>query len=116
MGCPRRSAAHLTLIMSRMLSSPAKHTYNSAGRFSATGEPPAPQLCRGMDDEMRSSFVGPMPVKRFFQTFLPTPLKFSKSERDGLVGFESMSATGSENQMYDGFVRSCLIVPLPLRL
>ena len=73
--------------------------------FSATGEPPAPRLCRDMDDEMRPSFVGPMPVKQFFQTFLPTPLKFSKAEKDKLVGFENMSACGSETQMYDELVR-----------
>ena len=108
--CPRSSVLHLALIMSRILSSPVKRTYNSAGRFSATGEPPAPQLCREMDNEMWSSFVGPMPVKQFFQTFLPTPVKFPKSERDGLAGFESMSAAGSENRMYDEFVCSCPIV------
>jgi len=54
---------------------------------------------------MRLSFVGPMPIKQFFQTFLPTPLTFPKAETDKLTGFEKISATGLENQMYDEFVR-----------
>ena len=111
-GCPRCSVPPLALIMSQILSSPPKRTYNSAGRFSATGEPPAPQLCREMDNEMWSSFVGPMPVKQFFQTFLPTPIKIPKSEKDRWVGFEKVATVGLENQMYDEFVRSCPIVLL----
>ena len=52
------------------------------------------------------TFVGPMPVKKFFQKFLPTPLSFPKTEKEKLAGFEMMSAAGIENQMYDEFVRS----------
>ena len=83
--------------MLSILSTPAKRTRNNAGRFSATGEPPAPELCREMDDEMRLSFVGPMPVKEFFQTFLPTPLLFPKAKKDKLMGFGKISASGLEN-------------------
>ena len=96
--------------MSSILSSPAKPTRNSVGRFSTTGEPPAPQLCREMDDEMRLFFVGPMPVKQFFQTFLPAPLKFSKAEKDKLAGFEKMSAAGPETQIHGEFVRFFSII------
>ena len=88
-----------------ILSSPARCTRNSIGRFSATGEPPAPELCQEMDNEMRKSFIGPMPVKDFFQKFLPTPLKLSKAEKDKLVGFKKMSACRSEAKMYGKFVR-----------
>ena len=52
------------------------------------------------------TFVGPMPVRQFFQKFLPTPLSFPKTEKEKLAGFETMSAAGIENQMYDEFVRS----------
>jgi len=90
--------------MLSILSSPAKRARNDAGRFPAAGEPPAPELCREMDGEMRLSFVGPMPVKQFFQTFLPTPLTFPKAEKDKLTGFEKLSAAELGNQMYDKFV------------
>ena len=63
---------------------------------------------------MGLSFVGPMPVRQFFQTFLPTPLKFPKAEKDKLAGFEKMSTCGSGTQMYGEFVRLffiALIVP-----
>jgi len=94
--------------MSTILSTPAKRTRNSAGRFSATGEPPALELCREMDDEMRLSFIGPMPVKQFFQEFLPTPPKKGKS-----TGFEKISIFGLENQMYNEFARPPVALSVP---
>ena len=85
-------------------SSPAKHTCNSAGRFSAIGEPPAKQLCDDMDNEMRRHFLGPMPVELFFRKFLPinTP---SKKVRASWPGFEDVANVKKETAMYDEFVR-----------
>ena len=91
--------------MERLPSSPVKRTLNSASRYAAVGEPPALQLYKEMDDEMRLSFVGPMPVELFFETFLPISTKISNVKRNGLMGFEEMNSAGLENQMYDEFVR-----------
>lgn len=90
--------------MSSILSSPAKHTRNSAGKFSAIEKPPIKQLCDDMDNEMRRCFVGPMPVKEFFRKFLPTQ-ELSDKDRAALPGFEAIAKTKKENEMYDIFVR-----------
>ena len=94
----------LVLTMSSLLSSPAKHTRNSAGTFSAVGNPPVRKLCEDMDNEMRHDFVGPMPVKLFFQKFLPAqPL--SKKDKASLPGFEDVAKRGKETVMYGKLVR-----------
>ena len=97
----------LALIMLPLLSSPAKHTRNSAGKFSAIEKPPVKQLCEDMDDEMRRCFIGPMPVKEFFHKFLPTR-KLSKAQTAALPGFEEVATTNKENDRYDKFVRNFL--------
>ena len=101
------SDSYLALIMSPPNSSPAKHTRNSAGRFSAVAEPPAKQLCDDMDNEMRHYFLGPMPVELFFRKFLPidTP---SKKVRASWPGFEAVANVKRETAMYDKFVRDFL--------
>jgi len=109
--------------MLTILSSPAKHSRNSAGRFSAIDKPPVKQLCDDMDNEMRRCFLGPMPIKEFFRKFLPTGTeKLSEEDRAALPGFEAMAKCKKENEMYDKFVRlfyypvysSLLIVVLSL--
>ena len=96
---------YLALTMSLILSSPAKHTRNSAGRYSATDKPPIKKLCDDMDDEMRRCFLGPMPIKEFFRKFLPIRKKPSGEEKAALPGFESIAEVKKENEMYDKFVR-----------
>jgi hypothetical protein len=90
--------------MSLILSSPAKHTRNSAGKFSAIDTPPVKQLCDDMDNEMRRCFIGPMSVKEFFRKFLPAQ-ELSENDRAALPGFEAIAKVKKESEMYDKFVR-----------
>jgi len=52
---------------------------------------------------MRECFVGPMPVKEFFENFLPVQLPPARRRR--LQGFETMAGLEPEIQMYNTFVR-----------
>ena len=89
--------------MSTLLSTPVKNTRNSATKFAATTQP-LNELCDNMDSEMRKCFVGPMPVRDFFETFLPVqppPARWGQSP-----GFGVMAGLRLESQMYNAFVRS----------
>ena len=100
-------------------STPAKNTCNSSTRFAATDRP-LNETCDKMDSEMRKYFVGPMPIGKFFDDFLPVQLP--AETRDRLPSFEGMAGSSSESQMYDIFVRPpppqsrpmSLIIPCPV--
>jgi len=92
--------------MSKLQSTPAKHTRNNSSRFASTAEEPD-KLKDDMDSEMVKHFVGPMPVEKFFEDFLPVQLPAGKR----LPGFEEMATCAVENQMYESFVR-LFFVPL----
>jgi len=98
------SDSYLALTMPSLPSSPAKHTLNSAGRFSSVGKPPVKQLCDDMDNEMRRSFLGPMPVQQFFQKFLPGEAPPNKVKAS-LSRFAAVAEAKNETEMYDKFVR-----------
>ena len=95
--------------MSSLLSSPAKHTQNSAGRFSAIENPPVKQLCDDMDNEMRRHFLGPMPVQTFFKKFLPIEKAPSNKVKESWPGFEAVADLNErETAKYKKFVRRFL--------
>ena len=79
-----------------------KNTRNSTRKFS-TSTQLLNEFCDNMDSEMRECFVGPMPVKEFFENFLPVQLPPARRRR--LRGFEAMAGLESEIQMYNAFVR-----------
>ena len=99
------SDSYFALTMPSFPSSPARHTRNSAGRFSAIENPPAKQLCDDMDNEMRYNFLGPMPVEQFFQKFLPLDETPPSKVRVTWPGFEAVAKAKKETAMYDKFVR-----------
>lgn len=88
--------------MSTLLSTPAKNTLNSATKFAAT-TPERSELSKNMDSEMRKHFVGPMPIRKFFDSFLPVQLSTKRRKR--LQSFEAMAELRLESEMYNEFVR-----------
>lgn len=59
------------LMIATPLSTPLKKTYNSPPRSAATTQP-LNKLQDNMDLGVTENFIGPMPVRTFFGTFLPT--------------------------------------------
>ena len=90
-----------------LLSTPAKNTRNSATKFAATTQP-LNELCDNMDSEMRKCFVGPMPVREFFNEFLP--VQIPAATQGLLPGFGVMAGLRLESQMYNAFVRSFVVI------
>jgi len=95
----------LSIMSELLLSTPIKNAHNSFTESAAIPQPPN-ELCNNMDAEMRKCFVGPMPVKDFFEDFLPVQLPPSRQDR--LLGFGVMTGLRLESQMYGAFVRSFL--------
>lgn len=96
-------------IMAALHSTPRKNTCNSAAKFAATTQP-LNQLQNNMDPETRKNFVGPMPVRKFLDNFLPVQLP--PGHLTGLPNFAAMARSRLESQMYGTFVRSLFILPL----
>ena len=93
----------MTIHSTYPFTTPVKKTQNSIAKYAATIAPLA-EVRKNMDSEMRKCFVGPMPVKEFLEKFLPvTPPSVPKNK---LQGFEAMTDSGVENQMYEQFVSS----------
>jgi hypothetical protein len=57
-----------------------------------------------MDSEMRKNFVGPIPVRKFLEDFLPVELPPGHLAR--LADFKAMGRIRLEKRMYPKFVRS----------
>ena len=93
----------LSVMPALLLSTPVKNTCNSSTKFAATPQP-LNELCNNMDAEMRKCFVGPMPVRDFFENFLP--VQFPSSRQGQLPGFGVMGGLRLESQMYSAFVSS----------
>ena len=92
-------------------STPVKNTCNSATKFAATIQP-LKVLHHDMDSEMRKHFVGPMPVRKFLDDFLPVQLPQPQKR---LPGFQSVPSCGPEKAMYSKFVGPFL-QPHPFRI
>ena len=82
-------------------STPRKNTYNSSSKYAAV-KAPRNEVLDNMDSEMRKNFVGPMPVKEFFEAFLPVepPEEFLKQPQE----FVEMANATSEKDLYTKFV------------
>lgn len=85
-------------------STPRKNTCNSASKYAAV-KAPRNELLDNMDSEMRKNFVGPMPVRDFFEAFLPIelPEELPQQPRE----FVEMASVTSEKDMYSKFVSFC---------
>ena len=92
-------------------STPVKNTRNSSTKYSANIQP-LKGLHKDMDTEMRKHFVGPMPVRKFLDDFLP--VQFPTNPPRVLRGFSSMTNSGSEKEMYNAFVCHCSTILLIL--
>jgi len=62
-------------------------------------------LLENMDSEMRKNFVGPMPVRKFFEAFLPIELHEGLPQQP--QEFVEMANVTSEKDMYAKFVSFC---------
>jgi hypothetical protein len=67
-----------------------------------------------MDSELRKHFVGPMPVRDFFNTFLP--VEVSETTRNELPSFTGMARLKLENKKYRKFARPYSLFHYPMFL
>jgi hypothetical protein len=84
-------------------SSPVRHTQATYIDFATIPPPHASELQPKLDAEMRQAFIGPLPIQKFFDDFLPVtniPSPVASPE------FASMAEVTSEKNMYGNFVRS----------
>ena len=84
-------------------SSPVTNACNNATKF-ATNTPPQEVLCKRLDSEMRKTFVGPVPVSKFLDDFLP--VQVPEKRQSQLWGFEAMEGIKDEKRMYGKFICS----------
>ena len=80
-----------------------RNTRNSATKFAATTQL-LNELHNNMDSEMRKNFVGPIPIRKFLDDFLPVQLPSGHLTQ--LADFKAMGRIKSEKRMYHKFVCS----------